>query len=306
MCSGPVLDRRDERSVERIEHYLNQRWYVRTHTTRRNVPHKRDGGLRGGTGAHVEREWESRHRYARDEHLHALLQVRVLLQTLGGVSTSWELFFCSSCSKNCGQQRCGCYVESRCAMLLHKNFIQKEQPCVLRTSLLDLVLAIAKLAEDALTDYYAILSVSPTSTSAEIKQAYHQALLVHHPDKQQSQHGTGGEGIIFGKGVDVALLQRAYQILTSPTDRAAYDASRAEAGTKRGPRPAQIISLEDFEEVDSDIGQTTWTYSCRCGGAYIVMEKELEDGQHLVGCNSCSEAVWVGYEVVEDVEDDAQ
>ena len=31
----------------------------------------------------------------------------------------------------------------------------------------------------------------------------------------------------------------------------------------------------------------------------------MEDDRHLVGCNSCSEVVWVGYQVVEDDEDPA-
>ncbi|KAH9839794.1 uncharacterized protein C8Q71DRAFT_795081 [Rhodofomes roseus] len=158
--------------------------------------------------------------------------------------------------------------------------------------------AFAKLAEDVLPDYYAILSVSPSASPAEIKQAYHQALLICHPDKQHILRGTRPPE--DSSGVDIALLKRAYQVLASPADRAAYDASRTEANTKRGPRPAQVISLEDFEEGEDDAGQTVWTYNCRCGGGYIVSEKMLEDGQHLIGCNSCSEVVWVGYEVAED------
>ncbi|KAH9843740.1 DnaJ domain-containing protein, partial [Rhodofomes roseus] len=163
-------------------------------------------------------------------------------------------------------------------------------------------IAFDKLAEDAPPDYYAILSVSPTASSAEIKQAYHQALLIYHPDKQHSQRGTSTSD--HSSGVDIALLQRAYQVLASPADRVVYDVSRTEANTKGGPRPAQVVSLEEFEEGEDGAERVVWTYACRCGGGYIVTEEVLEDGQHLIGCNSCSEVVWVGYEVAEDEEED--
>ncbi|KAH9926862.1 DnaJ domain-containing protein [Fomitopsis serialis] len=152
---------------------------------------------------------------------------------------------------------------------------------------------------DALPDYYAILSVSPTASAAEIKQAYHKALLLYHPDKHHT-HQNGDHRSSVNVDVTVALLQRAHQVLASPADRAVYDASRAEAGTKKGPRPAQVVSLEDFNDDEDSAGQPTWTYACRCGGRYVVTERELEEGQHLVGCVSCSEVVWVGYEVAEE------
>lgn len=45
--------------------------------------------------------------------------------------------------------------------------------------------------------------------------------------------------------------------------------------------------------------EAIWAYSCRCGGTYKIGERELERGVHLAGCGSCSEVVWVGYEVME-------
>lgn len=65
-----------------------------------------------------------------------------------------------------------------------------------------------------------------------------------------------------------------------------------------GPRPAQVISLEEFEE-RGDAEDGLWVYPCRCGGQYVVTEQMLDAGQHLVGCASCSEVVWVGYELAE-------
>ena len=71
-----------------------------------------------------------------------------------------------------------------------------------------------------------------------------------------------------------------------------------------GPRPAQVISLEEFYQEESEnsdgfIGDS-WTYDCRCGGKYVITERMMEAENHLVGCNSCSEAVWVGYEVADE------
>ena len=166
------------------------------------------------------------------------------------------------------------------------------------SSVLQSDLAFTKLADDALPDYYSLLSVSPDASAAEVKQAYHQALLRHHPDKRHGPHASAAGD------VNVALIQQAYRVLSSPASRAAYDASRAEAQAKGGPRPAQVVSLEEFAESGDGAGRMTWTYSCRCGGTYIVREEQLEDGQHLVGCNSCSEVVWVGFEVADEVEDE--
>ena len=33
-------------------------------------------------------------------------------------------------------------------------------------------------------------------------------------------------------------------------------------------------------------------------------EADMEKGQHLIACRNCSEVIWVGYEVQEDVQDD--
>ena len=138
-------------------------------------------------------------------------------------------------------------------------------------------------------DYYKILSIPPSAERADIKSAYHRALLVHHPDKRTSNPTAT---------VDMDLLKKAFNTLYAPDLRAEYDRTRAEHTAQFGPRPAQVVSLEDFEEHS----ESKWTYSCRCGGAYVVTEEMLEAGVHLVGCASCSETVWVGYELVEDSE----
>jgi len=86
--------------------------------------------------------------------------------------------------------------------------------------------------------------------------------------------------------------------LSNVSSRVAYDSilQNARVKTSTGPRPAQIISLEDFEEAEEGV----WIHACRCGGTYRIIEEDMDAGRHLVGCESCSEVVWVGYEPAND------
>lgn len=156
-----------------------------------------------------------------------------------------------------------------------------------------LVLPFAKLAEHRVPDYYALLAVSPSASSADIKAAYHRALLASHPDKRNS--------ITAPNSADIGQLKQAFHTLNTPSLRKEYDTLRASSDTPRGPRPAQVISLEEFNEEDGEA--VVWAYPCRCGGRYMVTEEMLDAGQHLVGCTSCSEVVWAGYELVDIAED---
>ncbi|KAI0348186.1 hypothetical protein BDW22DRAFT_1321195, partial [Trametopsis cervina] len=144
-------------------------------------------------------------------------------------------------------------------------------------------------------DYYDVLALPKTASISEVKAAYHRALLLHHPDKQNSR-----EALKQGQPrVDVDTLKRAFETLANTEARAKYDALRAQRSA--GPRPAQVVSLEDFTELGDSL--ETWRYNCRCSGAYTITEGDMERGQHLVGCSSCSEVIWVGYELVEDDEE---
>lgn len=101
--------------------------------------------------------------------------------------------------------------------------------------------------------------------------------------------------------MDVNLLKRAFLTLSTPDLRVKYDTARARPHS--GPRPAQVVSLEEFTEHKSvDPDGLCWIYDCRCGGTYRIAERDMEQDQHLVGCSSCSEVVWVGYEVADEDE----
>ena len=98
--------------------------------------------------------------------------------------------------------------------------------------------------------------------------------------------------------VDIGLLKRAYATLSSDELRSNYDVTLSHA--RIGPRPAQVVSLEEFTELHTDSDESTWSYGCRCGGQYVIKEQEMERDQHLVGCNGCSEVVWVGFELADE------
>jgi len=103
--------------------------------------------------------------------------------------------------------------------------------------------------------------------------------------------------------VDIALIKEAYAVLSSSERRAVYDSHfKQQTYTTLPPRPAQVISLEDFE--DDTIGDIEgeggpWRYPCRCAGTYWITTELMDKGEHLIACNSCSEVVWVGYEIME-------
>jgi diphthamide biosynthesis protein 4 len=138
-------------------------------------------------------------------------------------------------------------------------------------------------------DLYRVLNVPTTATNAEIKQAYHQSLLAVHPDKQRpSSHGL----LNSDDKVTLDTIREAYHVLSDPKRRAIYDRDRSDVSTTSKPRPAHILSLEDFAE---DVER--WTYPCRCGGVFTITEAEMDQGIHVLGCGGCSELVWVGYEL---------
>lgn len=138
-----------------------------------------------------------------------------------------------------------------------------------------------------LEDLYQTLSLPQNASFAQIKAAYHRTLLQSHPDKNSNQHSS--------QPIDIALIKEAYATLSNPQLRAKYDTQRSYSAAL--PRPAQVVSLEHFKE-ELEV-EDVWRYACRCGGFYRITATLMEQGEHLIACNSCSEAIWVGYELVE-------
>ncbi len=74
---------------------------------------------------------------------------------------------------------------------------------------------------DIKKDYYLVMGISPTAETEDVKKAYRQLVKQHHPDSQQQAAGTT---LLFRQ------IQEAYEILSDPVMRAAYDRGRAESG----------------------------------------------------------------------------
>lgn len=65
-----------------------------------------------------------------------------------------------------------------------------------------------------LQNWYAVLSVAPTASSQEIRQAYRKLALRYHPDKNP---GNDQSTLHF------QLIKEAYEVLSNPARRSAYD-----------------------------------------------------------------------------------
>ena len=153
------------------------------------------------------------------------------------------------------------------------------------------------MADSTGKNHYELLNVPRTASPAEIKASYHRLLLSLHPDKSNASknHSTRMD-------VDIGELKEAFNTLLSSESRIKYDSelSSCPDSSSLRSRPAHVVSLEDFEDLDQ-----VWAYGCRCGGQYAIKEEDMERGVHLVACSSCSEIVWVGYEVYPSGDDEA-
>jgi Ca-activated chloride channel family protein len=73
---------------------------------------------------------------------------------------------------------------------------------------------------DMSQDYYAVLGLTPDATLDDIKKAYRQLARQYHPDAQQ----VPGTAMLFRE------VQTAYEVLSDPDKKTAYDRQRAESG----------------------------------------------------------------------------
>lgn len=87
-------------------------------------------------------------------------------------------------------------------------------------------------------DYYELLEIKPGASQAEIKSAHRSLVKVLHPD-------AGGSQIMF------RLVQEAYETLSDPARRAAYDQRRSrDVPEQRRPRPPapEWETWEEYQE----------------------------------------------------------
>ncbi|MCJ1233868.1 Diphthamide biosynthesis protein 4 [Varicellaria rhodocarpa] len=152
-----------------------------------------------------------------------------------------------------------------------------------------------------LPNHYEVLALPvPTSegqrpTQQDIKLAYRRALLQHHPDKTTNK--ALSEAHPLKHTIDGITV--AYKTLSNPESRSEYDRSihlQHLATKKRHDTTKGYIGLEtaDLDDLHYDETKAVWFRACRCGNkrGYLVTERELEkeihNGEVIVGCGGCS------------------
>ena len=76
--------------------------------------------------------------------------------------------------------------------------------------------------------HYDLLGVRPTASAAEIRTAYHDLVARYHPDRHD------GNALADLATEKLAALNAAYEVLSDPSRRAAYDSELAQGGTAAG------------------------------------------------------------------------
>lgn len=156
-----------------------------------------------------------------------------------------------------------------------------------------------------------------------VKQAYHRALLRHHPDKAPTKPTTTASPFPSSTTTPAApatftvdQITTAYNTLSRPALRAEYNAHLRTLPAKNTTTTStpsafqtgiETLDLDDLAaEEDSRSGATTWFKPCRCGNerGFVLGEPDLEEagdlGELIVGCQDCSLWLRVCFAVMED------
>jgi curved DNA-binding protein CbpA len=170
----------------------------------------------------------------------------------------------------------------------------------------------------AAVSHYQVLNLTQSlvdshhNPSTLIKRAYHRALLQNHPDK--AARSPASSSTFYS----VDQITAAYTVLSSPRDRAAYDASarlsqqqQQHGGGQDDPASVQFrtgVENVDLDDLPFDEGKDVWYRSCRCGNdrGYVFGEDDLEEvggeGELMVGCLDCS--LWLNVHFAQVDNDD--
>ncbi|GFR46838.1 hypothetical protein Agub_g8476 [Astrephomene gubernaculifera] len=159
--------------------------------------------------------------------------------------------------------------------------------------------------KDALT-HYQVLGVSRDVTPEQLKQAYHAAVLKHHPDKTRSERVDGADAASTCEGAVATavgaatfqVVQKAWEVLRDSGRRAAYD---SELSLKEMQQPMSYQDELTLDEMDTDCqdgqGELIYTYPCRCGDQYVLHKSEMANHSTVVvPCRTCSNHVLVRME----------
>lgn len=167
-------------------------------------------------------------------------------------------------------------------------------------------------------DAYTVLSLPSSSQSyllsnATIKEAYRNALLVHHPDKRSGNN----EYVLNPKIIKtIDAITEAYRLLSTPELRSQLDKKLATKASIPGPSKGddEQVAVEadsiDLDDMLYDADSQSWSCKCRCGidDAFVVRSNDLEENEAapneqselLVACQGCTLWLRISYIITLD------
>ena len=86
-------------------------------------------------------------------------------------------------------------------------------------------------------DFYEVLGVAKNASEEEIKKAYRKLAMKFHPDRHQGDEAKEAEG-------KFKEVKEAYEMLSDPEKRAAYDQYGHAAGDEALQQVAQVLTAE--------------------------------------------------------------
>jgi len=87
-------------------------------------------------------------------------------------------------------------------------------------------------------DPYSVLGVGPDASQADIKQAFRERALECHPDRADDHEKAAAKD-------EFLRVQEAFDVLSDPEKRAAYDASGSDGSTEETAPPPRTRSFKD-------------------------------------------------------------
>lgn len=114
-------------------------------------------------------------------------------------------------------------------------------------------------------DYYAVLGISPSATAAEVRSAYRQQALLHHPDKNPDRLQEATERF--------KLIAEAYSVLQDPQRRAHYDAAGTSASAS-----ASASGYSREEDVSFTVGKARDLFSEVFGAEFAAKLAQAAGG----------------------------
>lgn len=136
-------------------------------------------------------------------------------------------------------------------------------------------------------DWYSILGANPTDDIQDIKQKYQKLILMFHPDKQKPGLSEGEAEQLLQKFIDV---DQAWKILSDEKSRKEYNLQMRACELKQSWPVDAHVTLDDM---NWDTDAECYTYSCRCGGEFVLYQEDTQEAETVVCCDSCSLSIEV-------------